>query len=233
MPASTPRSAVANRLLAALPRDEYDRLRPDLGAVQFSKSKVIYETGDTARHIYFVQSGLLSLLSTTQDGEVIEVGMVGNEGVVGLPALLGVGEMPYRVMAQLPAVALRIKAEVLRAEFKRGDQLQSVLLRYTHVLLTQLAQSAVCNHYHTVEQRLARWLLVSRDRVHSDTFHLTHDLIANMLGVPRTGVTMAAGALQRARLISYSRGKITILDEHGLEAAACECYQVYKKSSPL
>lgn len=218
-----------NQLLSALAREDHARFLPRLEQVELSPGKVIYEITDTVRHAYFPLSGMLSLLAITEDGATIEVGMVGNEGVVGLPAILRAYSTPYRVMVQIRGLAMRIRADALRAEFDRGGRMQDVLLRYTYTLLTQVSQSAVCNHFHTVEQRLSRWLLVARDRVHSDQFSLTHEVISHMLGIPRTNVTMRAGALQRQGLITYSRGKITIVDPRGLEAASCECYRMVKE----
>ena len=215
-----------NRLLSALPREEYERLLPHLEPVRLHKGRIIYEAGDTAHSAFFVNGGMISLLSTTEQGEVIEVAMVGSEGVTGIPIVLRVNRMPYRAMVQLPVDALRIKAPVLRQEFDRGGRFQHLLLCYTHALFTQVAQSAVCNRFHSVGERLCRWLLVSRERVGSDSFDLTQEFIAHMLGMPRSGVSAAAGALQKAGLIGYSRGRITILDREGLEEASCECYGV-------
>jgi CRP-like cAMP-binding protein len=168
---------------------------------------------------------MLSLLSITEEGRTIEVGMIGNEGMTGVPVILRSGKAPYEVMVQLAGNALRIRGDALREAFNRGGTLQDLLLRYTHSLLIQVAQSAACNRFHTVEERLCRWLLVSRDRVQTDTIQLTQEFISHMLGVPRTSVTMIAGALQKEGLIKYSRGKITLLDRRGLEAASCECYR--------
>lgn len=221
-------SSLENRLLSLLPREESQRLRPYLRRVHLPKGKIIYEAGDAVRHCYFPVSGMSSLLSTTEGGETIEVSMVGNEGLVGVPAILEVNTTPYRVMAQIPADAMQIRAEDLRREFNRGGRLHSLLLRYTHALLCQISQSAVCNRFHTVEKRLCRWLLVSRDRAHSDTIPLTQEFLSHMLGSPRTHVTATAAALQRENLIRYTRGKITITDPRRLEAASCECYRVVK-----
>ena len=215
-----------NRVLAALPREQYEQLLPHLELVRLAPSKVLYEAGDTARHAFFPQGGVVSLLSLTQDGETIEVAMVGNEGFVGVPVLLRVGIMPYRAMVQIPAEALRIEAERLRDAFNRAGLFQDLALRYMHALITQLSQSAVCNHFHSVEQRLCRWLLVTRDRLHTDTFDLTQEFLSQMLGVPRTSISTIAGRLQKARLIRYSRGKIQLLDQQGMQAASCECYGV-------
>jgi len=166
------------------------------------------------------------LLAVTQGGATVEIAMVGNEGMLGIPVVLGARKAPYRILVQMPGDAMRIKAEVIRAEFKRGGELQNLLLSYTHALITQISQSAVCNRFHTMERRLSRWLLIAHDRVDGDTFHLTQEIISYMMGAPRTGVTMAANTLQDAGLISYKRGKITIIDRNGLEETACECYRI-------
>lgn len=155
--------------------------------------------------------------------------MVGNEGLVGIPAVLGIYTTPYRMMVQIRGRAMKIRAASLQVEFGRGGRLHDVLLRYTYTLLTQISQSAVCNHFHSAEQRLSRWLLVTRDRTHSDEFHLTQEFISHMLGIPRTHVTMRAGALQQRGLIKYSRGKITVTDLRGLETASCECFRTVKE----
>jgi CRP-like cAMP-binding protein len=220
---------VENKLLTSLPPNEYERLLPHLEPVHLPKGKILYHVGDIVRHMYFINDGQVSLLSITGDGETIEVAMVGNEGVIGISAILRSNKVPYEVMVQLPVKsALRVRAEVVREEFNRGGKLQDLLLRYTQALLTQITQSAVCNRFHASDKRLARWLLIASDLVKSNTFHLTHEFIAHMLGTPRTGVTMAAGSLQREDLIRYSRGKITIRDREGLENASCECYEVIR-----
>jgi CRP-like cAMP-binding protein len=218
-----------NHLLSALPGGDYERLRPQLEPVEFTPGRVLYEIADRVRYVYFPTSGMLSLLSITKSGGIIEVAMVGNEGVVGIPAILRTNITPYRVMVQIEGRGVRIAADALSREFNRGERLQDVLLRYTHALLSQISQSAVCNYFHTVEQRLCRWLLVARDRVHSDEFRLTQEIISHMLGVPRTNVTMRASALQQKGLIRYSRGKISIIDPRGLERASCECYHMVKE----
>ena len=178
----------------------------------------------------------LQILSSAEDCERnikwgFEVAMVGNEGAIGIPIVLRTNKTPYQVMVQIPVrSAFRIKAEVLRNEFDRGGKFRDLMLRYTEVVLTQITQSAVCNHFHSSVQRLARWLLIANDLVERDTFYLTHEFISHMLGSPRTGVTMAAGVLQKTGLLSYTRGKITILDRSGLEEAACECYKIVRES---
>jgi CRP-like cAMP-binding protein len=217
-----------NRLLSALPSTEYERLLPALEPVRLVKGHLLYIVGARIRYCYFPLGGTVSILSVTEDGDIIEVAMIGNEGMAGIPSILEVNTAPYQVMVQIGADALKIRAEVLTREFNRAGTLHSLLLRYTHALLCQIAQSAVCNRFHTVKQRLCRWLLVAHDRVRSDTLPLTHEFISFMLGVPRTNVTMTARALQHKNLIRYTRGKITIIDEKGLEAAACECYRVVK-----
>lgn len=218
-----------NRILAALPPLEYARLAPHLETVRLPQGKILYQAGSTIKYAYFLKSGMASLLSLTENGAACEVGMVGNEGVVGLPAMLRINNSPYQVVIQLPASAARIKADILGAEFDRGRQLQDLLLRYMHTLLSQVSQSAACNRFHTMKARLCRWLLVSRDRAETDTLHLTHEFLSHMIGAPRTRVTMAASDLQRAKLIRYSRGKIHIIDRRGLESSSCECYRIMRE----
>ena len=224
---------IQNRLLAALPHEEYQRLQRHLELVQLSNRRTLCEVGDSIRHAYFLNSGMGSLLALTQSGATVEIAMVGNEGMLGIPVILGANNAPYQIMVQLPGEGMRIKTDVIRAEFKRAGALHDLLLSYTHALITQVSQSAVCNRFHTVEKRLCRWLLIAHDRVDGDTFHLTQEIISFMLGTPRTGVTMAAGTLQDAGLIRYRRGKITILDRRGLEEASCECYRIIVKSLDL
>jgi CRP-like cAMP-binding protein len=218
-----------NRILAALPRQEYERLRPHLERVQLTKGKVIYEAGDRVNHAYFVAGGMLSLLSSAQDGSTVEVAMVGNEGVAGLPAVLRVKVSPYKIVAQVRGEALKIRAHAIRDACDDSPTLRDLLLRYAHALLTQVSQSALCNRFHTVDERLCRWLLVTRDKAGSDSFELTQESLSHMLGAPRTSVTTAASSLRRAGLIRYSRGMITVTDLAGLEAASCECYLVVKQ----
>jgi CRP-like cAMP-binding protein len=215
----------ANRILEALPREEYARLLPMLSPVRFRKGRVLWEAGEEIRHAYFLTGGMVALLSVTQDAETVEIGMIGNEGMAGVAAVLRCEVAPYSVVAQLPANALRIDVRELRVEFSRGGRLQDLLLRYAHALLTQIAQSASCHRFHTAEQRLCRWLLTSADRAGSDTLPLTQEFLAQMIGVPRTSVTSAAVRLQGRGLIKYRRGSITLLDRRGLESASCECYR--------
>ena len=217
-----------NRLLAALPREEYERILPHLGHVTFKLGEVVYESGVRMEHIYFPTSSVISLLYLMENGASAEMGMAGKEGLVGLALFMGGNTMPNRAVVQSAGGAVRMRAQVLRDEFARGGAFQRLLLRYTQALLTQMSQTAVCNRLHAIEQQLCRWLLLSHDRLDSDELVMTQELIANMLGVRREGVTAAAGRLQEQGLISYVRGRIQILDRPGLEAAVCECYKVVK-----
>lgn len=217
-----------NRILNALPREEYDRLQLNLQRIQLPRGRVVYEAGDLAEYAYFPLTGVISLLSSTEAGEVIEVGMVGNEGTTGMPAMTHAQEMPYRAVVQLPVEALRMEMRVFCSELAYGGQLLHLVNCYTHSLFVQIAQSAVCNRFHTMEQRFCRWLLSMHDRAGWNTLELTHEIIANMLGGLRAAVTGIVGIFQRSGLIKNSRGSITILDRDGLEAASCECYRAVK-----
>lgn len=218
-----------NHLLASLPADVYERLRPSLEPVSFALGEVIYESGGQMTHVYFPTSSIVSLLYLMANGATAEIGVVGYEGVVGIALFLGGDTTPNRAVVQSAGHALKVEAHVLRGEFERGGEMQLLLLRYTQALLTQISQTAVCNRLHTVEQQLCRWLLLSHDRLRSDELVMTQDLISNMLGVRREGVTVAARQLKDRGLISYVRGTITLVDRTGLEAAVCECYRVVKK----
>jgi CRP-like cAMP-binding protein len=220
---------IENRLLASLAPEELARLKPGMEMVHLPQSKIVYFPGDHVRYAYFPNDGMFSLLSTTEDGATVEVSMVGNEGLIGLPVILQMNLMPYEVMIQITSDAVRIRGDLVKKEFDQGGNFQKFVLRYTHLLLTQISQSSVCNHFHPVGKRLCRWLLIAQDRVKSDTLTLTQEIISHMLGIPRTGVTMAAGELQRAGLIRYSRGKIVILNREELEAASCECYRIVRE----
>ncbi|HEX8686446.1 MAG TPA: Crp/Fnr family transcriptional regulator [Pyrinomonadaceae bacterium] len=228
MPTTKRAAPAANRLLAALPKKEYQRLLPELEHVPLAFGDVLYEPGDAIDHVYFPDQGIISLLSKVEGQKVLEVGIVGNEGVAGLPVVLGVRVSLNRGLVQSAGTAARMKAAVLRREFKRDGVLQRLLHRYLHSLLTQISQSAVCNRFHTVDARLARWLLMTHDRVGSDGFELTQEFLSNMLGVRREAVSKAAGALQKREFVNYSRGHIAILNRAGLEATACQCYRVIK-----
>ena len=221
-----PHVAFVNKLIASLPREEYACLNKHLEPVSLKKGKIIYYAGDPVREAYFPLGGMISMVSTTKEGSGVEVAMIGNEGMVGLTIVLRGITAPYEVMVQLPGNALRIKSDALKAEFDRGERLHHLLLRFTHTLVSQISQSAVCNRFHTAEARLCRWLLISHDRAQSDTLNLTQEFLAYMLGSPRTSVTAIAGKLQEQNLIRYSRGKIKILNRTGLERGSCECYRI-------
>jgi CRP-like cAMP-binding protein len=222
------RTPVENLLLASLPHAEYESLLPDLELVHLSKRKILYNQGDRIHTAYFPLNGVISLLATTTDGEIVEVALQGNEGMVGLPILFKVGITPYQIQVQIPGVAARLSANVIKREFLKGAHFQSMMLRHTHALLSHISQSAVCNRFHTLEARLCRWLLITRDRINSDTIDYTQEFLAHMLGCPRTGVTMVASTLQKAKLIGYARGRIDLLDVPALEAISCECYKIIK-----
>jgi CRP-like cAMP-binding protein len=217
-----------NRLLAALPSDEYERLLPSLQQVSFSLGEVVYEFGGHLDYVYFPTTSIVSLLYTMANGTSAEMGLTGNDGVVGIALFMGGGTMPNRAVVQSAGAAIRMKAKVLQAEFALGGKFQYLLLRYTQALITQISQTAVCNRLHSVEQQLCRWLLLSHDRVKSDELIMTQELIADMLGVRREGVTVAAGRLQDQGAISYVRGHIKILNRQRLEETVCECYRVVK-----
>jgi CRP-like cAMP-binding protein len=228
---SAPHNVIENRLLAALPREEYARLLPSLERVRLPQGKVLSDAGDLISYAYFPLGGIVSFLSITEDGEIIEVAIVGNEGMVGIPLILRKSVTPYRTVMRAPAEVMKMRAEVLKRELNRGGLLQELLLRYTHAFLAQVSQSAVCNRFHNVEARLCRWLLAARDRLKSNSLHLTQEFISEMLGAPRTSVTTAALNLQSAGVISYRRGHITVLDQRALERAACECYWIIRKET--
>jgi CRP-like cAMP-binding protein len=217
-----------NRILAALPPDEYQRLLPHLKPVTLEYKQVLYEPHKTIRYSYFPEDSVISMVSTVIDKAVVEVGLAGREGMVCVATFLGANSTPHQGIVQGQGSAMRIKAGVLRDEFKRGGRLQDLLLRYTQAHLVQIAQTAVCNRLHALEARLSRWLLMIHNRVDGDEFLLTHDVISMMLGAQRTGVTDSAGSLQKKGVISYSRGRIAILDRRKLEETACECYWIVR-----
>lgn len=223
------RSPTENRLLAALPRTEYESLLPQLQEVSFALGEVVYEFGGHLDYVFFPTTSIVSLLYTMEDGTSAEMGLTGNDGVVGIALFMGGGTMPNRAVVQSAGGAIRMKAKDLQDEFARGGKFQQLLLRYTQALITQISQTAVCNRLHSVEQQLCRWLLLSHDRLKVDELIMTQELIADMLGVRREGVTVAAGRLQDAGAIRYVRGHITILDRQKLEDTVCECYLVVKE----
>ena len=217
---------IGNRILAALSQEEFSRFSDHLETVSLQKGDVVYLAGDKISHAYFPINGLLSLLSTTETGSTLEVAMVGIEGMVPLPTILRSELIPYEVCVRITTEAFKIRSDALQEEFDKGQSLQDALLRYLNVLIAQISQSTICNRFHALEAALSRWLLTVQDRLDSNTLDFTQEMISQALGVPRTGVTAAAGALQKAGLISYSRGKIVILDRPGLEARSCECYRI-------
>jgi CRP-like cAMP-binding protein len=219
---------IENSLLAAIPRKAYQRLTAALEPVELKFGEVLYEPGDTISHVYFPGAALVSLLSLADGHLALEVGLIGREGMVGIPLVLGHAVSPVRALVQGGGAALRMAAAPFRREFRLSPALQKELYLYTYTLMAQISQTAACNRFHVVEQRLARWLLMTHDRVKSDRFRMTHEFLGHMLGVRRVGVTKAAQALQVRNLISYSRGDISVLDRQGLEAAACQCYAVVK-----
>ena len=218
--------AIGNTILSALPAEQFARIFPQLTHVRLERDEVVYITGDQIRYVYFPVNGLMSLLSTTETGSTVEVAMVGNEGIIGLPVILKNKLIPYEVTVQTAAEAYRIRAEDLQQEFDKGEALHELILRYLNVLIAEISQSALCHRFHTVEEALGRWLLMAQHRLNTESLHLTQEIISHALGVPRTGVTMAAGALQRAGLISYRRGKIMILDRERLAQNSCECFRI-------
>jgi CRP-like cAMP-binding protein len=219
---------IRNGLLAALPGEVYKRLCPALVCFPFALRDVVYEPGERMEHVYFPTSAVVSLIYTMEDGATAEMGLVGNEGVVGFALFPGGDTTPNQAVVQVAGGALRMSAGAMLEEFRRDGPFQLAMLRYTQALLTQVSQTAVCNRLHPIEQRLPRWLLMSRDRVPSDEVRMTQESLARVLGVRREGVTAAARHLQKAGLIRYHHGHITILDRKGLETAACECYGVVK-----
>lgn len=220
--------SIANSLLAALPRKDYQHLREDLEQVDLTYGEVLYEPGKPIPHVYFPNDSIVSLLTLVDRHQALEVGLVGREGMVGIPLALEISVSPVRALVQGSGTAMRMKAAAFLKQFRASNALQRELHRYTYVLMAQITQTAACNRFHVVEARLARWLLMTHDRAKASPFHLTQEFLAHMLGVRRVGVTKAAGALQDKKLISYSRGSISILDRKGLEAASCSCYGMVK-----
>jgi CRP-like cAMP-binding protein len=225
-PTNDVRSLEGNRLLAALPREEYERLLPQMEVVSLEFKQILYEMNQPIESVYFHRSGVTSLVALMEDGSVVELATVGNEGMVGLPVFLGAETTSIRALTQVPGEGVRMKAELLREEVRRDGALHDLLHRYTQALFHQIARGAACSRVHSVEQQCARWLLMTHDRVDADEFLLTQEFLSQMLGVRRASVNAVARILQKAGLIRYRRGKITILDRQGLEAASCECYRI-------
>jgi len=225
----TQTAAFRNRILAGLPGDKYVSLLSRLRPVSLNAHEILYDVEDEIRCAYFINNGIASLMCITPEGNSIEVGNAGNEGMVGIPVLLGHIKTPHQVVVQVPGDALMITADVLRQEFEKEGELRDRLLSYTYALATYMSQLGVCNHFHTLDKRLCRWLLISSLQVQSQSFQLTHESFSQVLGTGRTGVTMAANKLQRAGLIKYYRGQITILNQAAMEALCCDCYKITKE----
>ncbi|MDP1698345.1 MAG: Crp/Fnr family transcriptional regulator [Xanthomonadaceae bacterium] len=225
------RLAQHNLLLSALPLPLRETLLPQLQPVALPLGKVLYEPGDTLRHVYFPVDAIVSMLYVMESGASAEIAVIGNDGIVGIALFMGGNSTPSRAVVQSAGTALRLPARVLLDAFNRRDDLQYLLLRYTQALMTQMAQTAVCNRHHSVDQQLCRWLLLSLDRLPGNQLTMTQELIANMLGVRRESVTSAASKLHKAGVINYSRGHITVVDRVGLEALCCECYRVVKNET--
>ncbi len=225
-PNSNPRR---NQLLAALPDADWARWEPHLELIELPLGKVLYESGAPQRHVYFPTSAIVSLLYVLEDGASAEIAVVGLEGVVGISLFMGGGSTPSRAVVQSAGQGFRLSAQVMKEEFNRSGPVMHLMLRYTQALITQMSQTAVCNRHHSLDKQLCRWLLLSLDRLRGSELVMTQELIANMLGVRREGVTEAALKLQRAGLIRYARGHISVLDRAGLEDRTCECYSVVKK----
>jgi CRP-like cAMP-binding protein len=222
-------AAPANRLLGLLSPRDYASLRPHLEHVELEYRKSLYEANKKIEFVYFIETGVGSLVNTMANGQAAEVGTIGNEGFVCVPVVLGDDRAPTSVYVQVPGAGLMMKAAIFGKALAKSPSMQVVMLRYVHALFNQVAQSAACNHFHSLEQRCCRWLLMTRDRMQSDEFLLTQEFLAMMLGVQRPGVSIAAGGLQRAGLITYKRGHVSILDAAGLKRLSCECYGISKR----
>ena len=220
--------SVPNRLLAALPRKDYRKLLPFLEPVTLAFQEVLYEPHARIRYVYFPNDCFISMLTTVDADRAAEVGLIGSEGMIGVPVALGAAVSPFRAVVQGGGTAMRVKVADFRRDFSESAALRRELFLFTHLLMIQIAQTAACNRYHVVTQRMARWLLMTRDRVNSNEFRITQEFLALMLGVRRSRVSVAAGSLQERKLIGYRRGTVTILDQIGLEAAACGCYKTVK-----
>jgi CRP-like cAMP-binding protein len=220
------RNSTKNRLLAALPQEELERFFSELHSFSYPQRHVFYEAGAPIEHVYFIEEGVSSVLTTMSNGSTIEVGMVGFEGMVGVPILLGGTISAQHIVMQIPGTVLQMSAPLCKTAFNQSEAVRRVTLRFTDAMLNQSAQTAACNRLHSIEQRCARWLLMSSDRTASSLLPLTQEFLSSMLGVRRAGVTETAGELQRSGLIRYHHGVITIVDREGLEATACECYRI-------
>jgi len=231
MPSTKQDVPVENRLLAALPTKEYKRLLPELEPVILEFGEILYEPGDTVRHVYFPNDSIISLLSTVAKRSTLEVGIVGSDGMAGISVFMGVDTSRTRALVQGQGTAARMRSATLRKESRQPGMLPRLLQRYSHSLLTQISQSAACNRFHTVDARLARWLLMTHDRARSDEFRITQQFLSDMVGVRREGINKAVGALLRSKLISSSRSSIRILNRRGLESVSCVCYGIIRDES--
>ncbi len=224
------KAPIQNYILAALPEKEFENLAPALQLIRVKPEEIIYRAQEAIKYVYFPTTAMLSWIGITEAGERIEVGVVGWEGMVGIPELLGYETSPYGVEVELPGELYRISLKEFKEEFNRLNTIHGLLFRYTYTALTQLAQSSVCGRFHTVEERLCRWLLMAHDRCESDELLLTQEILAGMIGARRPAVSIVTGTLQKAGLISNRRGRITILDRQGLEDASCECYRIIREA---
>jgi CRP-like cAMP-binding protein len=218
-----------NRVLASLPEVELKRLAPHLSPVTLKTNRTLHDPGQTVDTVYFLEEGICSVVVTMESGNTVEVGIIGRDGFVGLPAVLGAGRSPNRAFMQIPGHGFSVKAKVLQEQFEASSELHLLLQRFVQAILVQTAQTAACNRVHELEERLARWLLMCHDRVQDDRINITHEFLAMMLGTRRTSVTVAAGMLHKAGLIAYSRGNVTIQSRKGLEQAACECHRIIRE----
>lgn len=221
-------AGITNRFLAVLPSDVLERLGPLLELVELVPRRAIYDVGAPVTHVYFLNRGLVSLVKTMHDGRTVEIGAIGIDGMVGVFALHGIAPSIWECIVQSAGTAVRVKVEAVRSEMARSAAFRDLVQRYTHVFMSELAQNAACNRLHSLEERCCRWLLIAHDSALSDTFPLTHEYLALMLGVQRSGLSLTASVLQKAGLIRYTRGRVTVTDRRGLEAAACECHQAVR-----
>ena len=229
MPAVEPRNGYKNRILASLPKAEISRLVPFLSEVELPSGKTLMESNQEITSAYFLETGLASVVVAMANGNMVETGITGNDGLIGFPVLLGTRSTPMRIFMQIPGSGFKIKVQHLVEEFERSGTLYKKINRYVQAILVQTGQTAACNRLHDIAERLARWLLMCHDRMETNTFTITHEFLGHMLGTPRSTVTLAAGILHEAGLVEYSRGKVLVKDRKGLEKAACECYQTIRK----
>lgn len=225
--------SIKNKILSSIPPDQFERIQPFIESFEFSRGRVLYELDESIEYIYFPESAMVSLVTQMLDGRIIEVGLVGNEGMTGLTALFGQKRSAERALVQIANGGVRAPLSVIAREFERGDRLQKIVLSYANAFMRQVGQTAACNASHSVEERLSRWLLMCQDRVESNTLNLTQEFLSEMLGTRRATVNVAAITLQAANYIRYSRGQITIMDRPGLEGFSCECYEALKRSIAL